>query len=233
MPVSSSSYSISCLLRLPFVVDQVQVRERPLRILVLALQVRVSRRAIQVEPVLLDVLAVVALAVVQAEHPLLEDRIGAIPQRQRQAQPLTLVTDPGDPVLTPPVSTRPRLLVREVVPSVSTLTVVLAHRRPLPLAQIRAPRLPRNRTGARVLQSLVLRGLGALRIRCHTRGVCTQRGGHATVPAPRASGTRTGVRPSLLSGSAAARHLNLCRRSACDRRSAPGTRSCLPRAAYI
>ena len=42
--------------------DQIVVRERPLRILVLALQVRVRRRAVEVEPVLLDVLAVVALA---------------------------------------------------------------------------------------------------------------------------------------------------------------------------
>ena len=69
---------------------QVPVGERPLRILVLALQVRVRRRAVQVEPVLLDVLAVVALPVGEAEHPLLEDRVGAVPQRQRQAQPLAL-----------------------------------------------------------------------------------------------------------------------------------------------
>ena len=167
---------------------QVPVRERPLRILVLALHVRMRRRAVQVEPVLLDVLAMVALAIVQAEHPLLENRVGAVPQRQRQAQPLALVADPGDPVLTPPVSTRPRLIVGEVVPRVSAPAVVLAHRPPLPLAQIRAPRLPRNRAGARLLQPLVLGGLGACGVRCHSRTVCTSLGGRATVPTPRTPG---------------------------------------------
>ena len=117
------------------------------------------RGAVQVEPVLLHILAVVALAVVQAEHPLLENRVGAIPQRQRQAQTLTLVTDPGEAVLTPPVSARPRLLVREVVPRIPPLTVVLPHRRPLPLRQIRTPRLPRSRAGASILQALMLRGV--------------------------------------------------------------------------
>ena len=146
---------------------QVQVRERPLRILVLALHIRMRRRAVQVEPILLDVLTMVALAIGQAEHPLLENRVGAIPQSKRKAQPLPLIADPREAVLTPPVSTRARLVVGEVVPRISTAAVVLAHRSPLALAQIRAPRLPRNRAGARLLQSLVLGGLGARRVRSH------------------------------------------------------------------
>ena len=160
MPVSSSSYSMSCLPRRPFVATRSSYGKRALRILVLALQVRVRRRAVEVEPVLLDVLAVVALAVGEAEHPLLEDRVGAVPQRQRQAQPLALVADPGDPVLAPAVGARARLVVGEVVPGVAVLAVVLAHRAPLALAQVRTPRLPRHRAGARLLEALVL-GRGA------------------------------------------------------------------------
>ena len=99
--------------------DQVRVRERPLRILVEALQVRVRGRAVEVEPVLLGVLAVVALAVGEPEDPLLEDRVGAVPQRERQAQPLALVADAGDAVLAPAVGARARLVVREVVPGVA------------------------------------------------------------------------------------------------------------------
>ena len=45
-----------------------------LRVLVEILHVRVRRRRVEIEVVLLDVLAVVALAVGQAEQPLLEDR---------------------------------------------------------------------------------------------------------------------------------------------------------------
>ena len=131
--------------------QEVLVGERPLRILVLALQVRVRRGAVQVEPVLLDVLPMIALAVGQPEHPLLENRVGAVPQRQRQAQPLAIVTDAGDPILAPPISARARLVVGEVVPCISTAAVVLAHRPPLALAEIRAPRLPRSGAGTGLL----------------------------------------------------------------------------------
>ena len=100
-------------------VDQVAVRERALRVLVQALQVRVRRRGVQVEPVLLGVLAVVALAVGEPEHALLEDRVGAVPQREREAHPLAVVADAGQPVLAPAVGARTGLVVREVVPRVA------------------------------------------------------------------------------------------------------------------
>ena len=62
---------------------QVGVGVGRLRVLVEVLHVRVGRRAVEVEVVLLDVLAVVAFTVGQPEQPLLEDRILAVPQRQR------------------------------------------------------------------------------------------------------------------------------------------------------
>ena len=91
--------------------DEVGVGERRLRILVEVLHVRVRRRAVEVEVVLLDVLAVVALAVGQAEQPLLEDRVLAVPQGQREAEPLLVVGDAGQAVLAPAIGARAGLVV--------------------------------------------------------------------------------------------------------------------------
>ena len=64
--------------------DQARVGIFRLRILVVIAQVAVARRGVEVEVILLDVLAVVALVAGQAEGALLEDRIAAVPQRQRE-----------------------------------------------------------------------------------------------------------------------------------------------------
>ena len=124
---------------------QVVVRKLALRILVERLQVGVRGRAVQVEPVVLGVLAVIAFAVRQPEHALLEDRIDAVPHGEREAQTLTLVADPRDPVLPPAIGARARLVVREVVPGVAAAAVVLAHGAPLALAEVGTPREPRLR----------------------------------------------------------------------------------------
>ena len=71
--------------------DKIGVRECRLRILVEVLHVRMRRRAVEVEVVFLDVLAVIALAVGQAEQAFLEDRVLSIPQGQGEAQPLLVV----------------------------------------------------------------------------------------------------------------------------------------------
>ena len=71
--------------------DQVPVGKLPLRILVQIFHVRVRGRAVEVEVVLLDVLAVVALAVGEAVEALLQDRVVLVPQCQRKAQPLPVV----------------------------------------------------------------------------------------------------------------------------------------------
>ena len=134
------------LLARPFPVDrdQVVVGKLGLRVLVQVALVAVGRDVVDVEVVLLDVLAVVALGVGQAEQPLLEDRVPLVPQRQRQAQPLLVVADPGQAVLAPPVGPRARLIVGEVGPGVSAVAVVLADRPPLALAQVRSPGAPRR-----------------------------------------------------------------------------------------
>ena len=127
------------------VVDELLVRERGLRIVVPPAEQRVARQPLEVPPVLLDVLAVVALRPGQAEHALLEDRIAAVPERERQAQLVADVRDAGHAVLVPAVGARPRVVVRERGPGVAALGVVLADGAPGPLAEIRAPLVPRVR----------------------------------------------------------------------------------------
>jgi hypothetical protein len=129
---------------LPVGLHQVLVRIRGLRILVEIFHVGVGRRAVEIEVILLDVLAVIALAVGQPEQALLENRILSVPQRQREAEIFLVVGDARQAVLTPAIGPGARLVVREVVPDIPRLAVVLAHRPPLALAEIGAPFLPGN-----------------------------------------------------------------------------------------
>ena len=141
-----------------FVSYQVAVGIGRLRVLVEIFHVRVGRRAIEVEVVLLHVLAVVALAVGQPEEPLLEDRILAVPQRQAEAEALLVVGDAGDAVFAPAVGAGAGVIVGEEVPGVARFAVVLAHRAPLAFAEIRPPLLPGGGSGAGFFQSSVFLG---------------------------------------------------------------------------
>ena len=128
-----------------------------------------GRRAVEVEPVLLDVLAVIALAVGKAEHPLFEDRVRTVPDGQGQAQALALVADAGNPVFAPLVGARARLVVGERIPRVAPATLVLADRAPLALAQVRPPRLPGRLAGVGLLQAPMLGGRVGRRAGRHVR----------------------------------------------------------------
>ena len=123
-------------------IDQVLIGIRGLRIVIPPPVPRMARDRVEVPPVLLDVLAVIALRPGQAEGPLLQDRIAAVPQRQAQAQPLLDVAEPGQAVLAPPVGARPGMVVRQVVPRLTVRAVVLPDRAPLPLADVRPPPVP-------------------------------------------------------------------------------------------
>src|SRR5262249_22243862 len=96
------------------------------------------------EVVLLDVLAVVALAVGETEQALFQDGIDAVPQGQGEAEILPIVGDSRQAVLPPAVRTRPRLVVTEVAPGVAAFAVILANGAPLALGEIGAPLLPRR-----------------------------------------------------------------------------------------
>src|SRR6185436_17791463 len=133
---------------------QILVRKWPLRILVEPTLVGVSRRGVEIEVVLFDVLAVIPFGVGEAEEPLLQDWVDSVPQRQRQTQVSLVVAEAREAVLAPAVGTRASLVVTEVAPSVAVVAVVLAHRTPLSLAQIRTPLAPGNMTLAALCQAL-------------------------------------------------------------------------------
>src|SRR4029079_17898012 len=122
--------------------DERRIRKCRLRILVEKLHVGVRRRAVRVEVALLDIFSVVAFAARQAEEPFFEDGIAAVPQRDRETDPLMAIGDPGEAILVPAIGARARVVVREVVPCGAIRAVVLAHAAPGALAEIRAPALP-------------------------------------------------------------------------------------------
>ena len=101
-----------------------------------------GRRRIEVEIVFLDIFAVIPLAVAQAEQALFQNRVFAVPQRQREAQTLSVIGDAGQAIFAPAVGARAGLVVGEVIPGVAAFAVVLADGSPLPFAQVRSPLLP-------------------------------------------------------------------------------------------
>ena len=123
-------------------VAQLPVRKRALRIAVQRFEVRLRRNGVEVPPVLLDVLAVIALRSAQAVEALFDDLVVLVPERGREAQPLVVVADAEDAVLAPAVRAQPRHLERKVVPRAAVGAVVLANGAPLAVAEIRPPAPP-------------------------------------------------------------------------------------------
>jgi hypothetical protein len=126
---------------------QIRIGIGAMRILVQHLQVGMRRRRVQVEVVLLDVLAVVAFGIGQAEQSLLQNRIATVPKPERQADQLVGVAETREPVLTPAIGAAARVVVREIVPGRAVGAVILPYRAPLAFAQVRAPMLPASRPG--------------------------------------------------------------------------------------
>src|SRR5262249_41617405 len=122
--------------------DQPVVRIGALRILVKRLHIRVRRGAVQVEVILLYILAMDALIAGESEWSLLENRILPVPERKCKAEVLPFVANPQQPVFAPAVHTRAGMVVGKVIPGRTVVAVVFAHGAPGPLAQVRAPELP-------------------------------------------------------------------------------------------
>src|SRR5262249_38792046 len=102
-------------------------------------------------------LAVVPLQIGQAEHPLLEDRILLVPERQGQADVLMIIAEARQTVLVPAVGTAARVVVGEVVPGVPVGAVVLPDGSPGALTKVRAPTFPVRFPGLMLDQALALR----------------------------------------------------------------------------
>jgi hypothetical protein len=149
----------------PVLGEEVAVGELALRVVIAPAVPRMARRRVEVPPVLLGVLAVVPLVAGEPEDPLLQDRIAAVPEREREAEPLLDVGEAGEPVLAPPVGARARVVVREGLPRRPALAVVLAHGAPLPLAEVRAPVVPVGGLPEPVLQPA--EGLDPLPLHAH------------------------------------------------------------------
>ena len=103
----------------PVLLDELRVGEFPLRILVEHLQIGVRRRGVEVVVKLLRVLAMIALAVRQAKDAFLENRIFAVPQREREAEPLRIIADAGDAILAPAIGATSGVVMREVFPRIA------------------------------------------------------------------------------------------------------------------
>ena len=121
---------------------QARIRELGLWVVVDGAHVAVRRRAGRVEIRLLHILAVVALGPGQAEQPFLQDGVAAVPHREAEAQPALAVGDAEQTVLAPAVGAAGRVIEGEIFPRLAVGRVILAHRAPLPLGEIRAPALP-------------------------------------------------------------------------------------------
>ncbi len=152
---------------------QVGIGKFTLRVVVTPAVPRMRRSSVEVPPILLDVFPVIALRTGQTEHPLLEDRIHAVPQGQRQAPVLRFVAEPGHAVLVPAVHPGTGVVVREERPGVAVGAVVLADRSPRAFGDVRPPVPPGGGAGLCRHQpgSLVVgrrrRGLGCSIARCH------------------------------------------------------------------
>src|SRR6266702_8767762 len=99
------------------------------------------RRAVEVKVVFLDVLAVIAFVAGKPEQALFQDRIAAVPQRERKTDLLVAVADACDAVFIPAVRFRPRMIVWQMFPGRAPGTVVFADRATCALADVRSPAL--------------------------------------------------------------------------------------------
>jgi hypothetical protein len=99
-------------------------------------------RVVEIVIVFFHILAMIALSIGQAKQTLLQNRILAVPHGDRKAQQLAVVTQSGEAVLAPVIGARSCLVVGEMAPRIAVRAVILTHRTPLALAEIRPPLSP-------------------------------------------------------------------------------------------
>ena len=148
--------------------QELSVREFPLRILVKHPQTGVRGRRVEIVINLLHILAMITLGVGEAEQSLFEDRVVPVPQCERQAQALAAIADPANPVLAPMIGAAAGMVVREVIPRVATGGIIFAHRAPLALGEIRPPEFPVSPCRCILGQAL---GFGVDRFEVFHRGI--------------------------------------------------------------
>src|SRR3954466_9126058 len=119
-----------------------------------------SRRAVEVKVVLLDILTVVALARREPERPLFQDRVLAVPERKAEYEDLIAVANCPHPVLAPTICFAAGHVMAQRVPGGSVLAVVFPHGAPRPFADVGTPAAPEQRVVVRLAEASSLRGVG-------------------------------------------------------------------------
>src|SRR6266571_907894 len=111
------------------------------------------RRAVEVEIIFFDVLAVVALAVGQTEESLLQNGVFPVPEGERKTDPLLVVADACHAILAPTIGAGSCLIVSKKIPGVTVIAVILPNSSPLPFGQVGAPEFPCRRAVTRLLET--------------------------------------------------------------------------------
>src|ERR1700674_5859856 len=117
-----------------------------------------SRRRVEVEPVVLGVLAVVPLRSGEAEDAFFQDRVAAVPKGEREAEGLAIVADASEAVLVPAIGSRAGVLVGEEVPGGAVGAVILPYGAPGPLAEVGTPALPGRPALGYLVEAVLFRG---------------------------------------------------------------------------
>ncbi len=150
-----AQFEFRIVLAAAIVFDKLAIRKRTLRIFVEILHIGMCWRRIQIKVIFLYVLAVISFAAGKSEKPLFQNRVVAIPKRERETGGLMAVRDAAESVFAPAIRTRARLVMRKIIPSRAVLAIVFAHRAPLAFAEIRPPALPVALAVARFLEPLL------------------------------------------------------------------------------
>src|SRR5262249_3254312 len=116
-------------------------------------RVGVRRRVVEIEVMLLDVFSVVAFVIRQAEQPLFQDRILAVPEGDTEAQVLVAIAETTERILAPAIRPAARVIVGDISPGAAVSGVVFTHGSPGAIADVGAPPLP----PLAILQTLVFR----------------------------------------------------------------------------
>src|SRR5579883_750073 len=122
--------------------DEPLIGESLLGIFVEHAHVAVRGGGIQIEVVLLNIFSVISLVAGQAEEPLFQDRVLAVPQRESEADHLVPIGNAGKSILSPAVGARARVIMREELPCGTVCAIVLADGSPLALRKVWPPALP-------------------------------------------------------------------------------------------
>src|SRR5436853_2258904 len=84
----------------------------------------------------------VAFVAGQSKGALFEDRIAAVPERDRKADELMPIADSRKAVLVPAIGSGARVIMGQIFPGRAVGAVIFTHGSPRSLAEIRTPALP-------------------------------------------------------------------------------------------